>query len=129
MPTGFDDFSKLADRDYSDCTQEAAENAMFLEQLMVKHGFKPYSGEWWHFSDTQSYPVEQSFEPTEAVWYCADCNEFISLRTEPDTSANVITRILVDEKFQVMAFDGDFALVDYEGLRGFVLKQYICCVE
>ena len=63
MPTGFDDFSKLADRDYSDCDAEAAANALMLEQLMKEHGFKPYSGEWWHFSDTQSYPVEHDFEP------------------------------------------------------------------
>lgn len=63
MPTGFDEFSTLADRDYSDCDAEAAANAMFLEETMKKHGFKPYSGEWWHFSDTQSYPVEQEFEP------------------------------------------------------------------
>lgn len=63
MPTGFDDFSTLADRDYSDCTKEAAENAMLLEQLMIQHGFTPYFGEWWHFTDTQSYPVEHDFDP------------------------------------------------------------------
>jgi D-alanyl-D-alanine dipeptidase len=63
MPTGFDDFSKLADRDYSDCEAEAAANALMLEQIMIAHGFKPYIGEWWHFSDTQSYPVEHNFEP------------------------------------------------------------------
>lgn len=63
MPTDFDDFSKLADRDYSDCEAEAAVNALMLEQIMIDHGFKPYSGEWWHFSDTQSYPVEHDFEP------------------------------------------------------------------
>ena len=63
MPTGFDDFSKLADRDYSDCNEEAANNAMLLEQIMKKYGFRPYSGEWWHFSDSQSYPVDEDFEP------------------------------------------------------------------
>ena len=63
MPTGFDDFSALADRDYSDCGIEAAANALFLEECMTEHGFSPYFGEWWHFSDTQSYPVEQDFEP------------------------------------------------------------------
>ena len=63
MPTGFDDFSALADRDYSDCEAEAAENARLLEGIMEKHGFKPYSGEWWHFSDTDSYPVEEEFQP------------------------------------------------------------------
>ena len=129
MPTGFDDFSELADRDYSDCGQEAAANALMLEQMMIRYGFKPYSGEWWHFSDAQSYPVEESFEPTEAAWYYADCKEYISLRTQPDISADVITRIPADEKFQVMAFDGDFALVDYQGFQGFVLKQYICLAE
>lgn len=124
MPTGFDDFSSKADRDYSDCTETAAANAMLLQSIMEKHGFSGYFGEWWHFSDTDSYPVEESFQPVEASWWYADCNEFISLRTEPDTSAEVITRIPVKGKFQVMALDGDFALVDYQGLRGYVLRSY-----
>lgn len=63
MPTGFDDFSALADRDYTDCPPEAAANAKLLEDVMKKHGFKPYSAEWWHFTDTDSYPVEEDFEP------------------------------------------------------------------
>lgn len=63
MPTGFDDFSAKADRDYADCTEAAAGNAQILEILMEKHGFKGYFGEWWHFSDTVSYPVEEVFEP------------------------------------------------------------------
>ena len=63
MPTGFDDFSPLANRDYSDCTDAAANNAQLLEILMEKHGFSGYYGEWWHFSDTVSYPVEHVFEP------------------------------------------------------------------
>ncbi|MBR3933016.1 MAG: M15 family metallopeptidase [Clostridia bacterium] len=65
MPTGFDDFSKLADRDYSDCSNEAASNALMLEKLMKKHGFIPYSGEWWHFADEQTYPVDKVFEPID----------------------------------------------------------------
>lgn len=63
MPTGFDDFSALADRNYSDCTDAAAENARLLEDVMKKHGFKPYSAEWWHYTDTESYPVAEDFEP------------------------------------------------------------------
>ena len=63
MPTGFDDFSPLADRNYGDCTEAAAENARLLEAVMKKHGFKPYSAEWWHYTDTQSYPVEEEFQP------------------------------------------------------------------
>ena len=63
MPTGFDDFSALADRNYSDCPDVAAENARLLESTMKKHGFKPYSAEWWHYTDTDSYPVAEDFEP------------------------------------------------------------------
>lgn len=63
MPTGFDDFSALGDRDYSDCTPEAAANARLLETVMEKHGFKPFWAEWWHFTDTESYPVDEAFEP------------------------------------------------------------------
>lgn len=63
MPTGFDDFSALADRDYSDCTDTAAANAQKLEDVMTKHGFKGYRAEWWHYSDTDTYPVDEVFEP------------------------------------------------------------------
>ena len=125
MPTGFDDFSELADRDYSDCGQEAADNALLLEEVMKKHGFKPYSGEWWHFTDTQSYPVAEDFEPVPAAAYYADCSEFISLRTKPDTSADVITRIPAGEQLVILAKAGAFALVDCQGLTGYVLLDYI----
>lgn len=63
MPTGFDDFSAKADRDYSDCTPEERNNAQILELIMEKHGFSGYKNEWWHYSDTDSYPVEEVFQP------------------------------------------------------------------
>lgn len=65
MPTGFDDFSEKADRDYSDVDPEAAENALLLERVLTEAGFKPYAGEWWHFSDTESYDVEEAFMPED----------------------------------------------------------------
>lgn len=61
MPTGFDDFTTKADRDYSDCTTEAATNAKLLEELMQRCGFKLYYGEWWHYTDTTNYDVEMEF--------------------------------------------------------------------
>lgn len=63
MPTDFDDFSDLADRDYADCSAEAARNASVLEEVMEQNGFKPYFGEWWHYSDTVSYDIANDFEP------------------------------------------------------------------
>jgi len=57
MPTGFDDFTRKADRDYSDVSEAAAKNSQMLEDIMIKVGFKGYSGEWWHYSDVTEYPV------------------------------------------------------------------------
>lgn len=64
MPTDFDDFTSLADRDYSDIEDKTAKkNALLLENIMEECGFKPYSGEWWHFSDTTEYEVSEDFAP------------------------------------------------------------------
>lgn len=63
MPTGFDDFSALADRDYSDVPAEPRAHAQLLEDVMTEAGFRPYQGEWWHFSDEDKYPVEEDFVP------------------------------------------------------------------
>ncbi len=65
MPTHFDDFSAMADRDYSDCSPAAASNARILELIMEKHGFRGYFKEWWHYTDTTDYPVEEEFDPAE----------------------------------------------------------------
>lgn len=67
MPTGFDDFSLMANRDYSDCDEVSADHARLLENLMSNHDFKPYSGEWWHFSDNTVYAVEDTFEPPASI--------------------------------------------------------------
>ncbi|SHI73838.1 M15 family metallopeptidase [Parasporobacterium paucivorans] len=55
MPTAFDDFSLLADRDYSDVSYQAAQNALLLESIMYSCGFTGYKGEWWDYTDSQSY--------------------------------------------------------------------------
>ncbi len=62
MPTEFDDFTARANRDYNDLDRETAANTRFLEEIMVKHGFKSIYYEWWHFvdSDKDKYPV---YEP------------------------------------------------------------------
>ena len=57
MPSGFDDFTSRADRNYSDVSQAAGENARYLEEVMTAVGFVGYSGEWWHYSDSVDYHV------------------------------------------------------------------------
>lgn len=57
LPSGFDEFSLLADRNYSDVSEEAAENSRMLEEIMTTYGFSGYWGEWWHYSDQNIYTV------------------------------------------------------------------------
>lgn len=95
MPSGFDNFTALADRDYSDCTDEAAANAKLLETIMEANGFRGYQKEWWHYTDTDSYPVEDTFDPAPRSWWLPECNEFISLRESPSVQAAVLEKIPV----------------------------------
>lgn len=120
MPTVFDDFSLLADRDYSDCSQEAAANALYLEQLMLQNGFQPYAGEWWHFSDRQEYDVEQCFTPVENVLNRATDGKALALLTEADDSSETAATIRAGECFCVCAKVGSFALTQYREHWGFV---------
>ena len=56
MPTDFDNFSKKADRNYSDISRkEAVKNVKKLEKAMKENSFKPYFNEWWHYTDSISY--------------------------------------------------------------------------
>lgn len=59
MPSDFDEFTVIADRDYSDVSETAKANATLLEMTMQAHGFNGYWNEWWHYSDTVSYEAEE----------------------------------------------------------------------
>ena len=123
LPTGFDNFTAYADRDYSDCSKDAAANAKLLEQTMEKHGFTPYFAEWWHFADTQNYPIDEFFNPSIPATWSANCNEYISLRSVPD--GEVITKIPKGATMELQSWNGKYAKVSYHGMTGFVLTNYI----
>ncbi len=57
LPSAFDEFSSVADRNYNDVSPEAKANALMLESIMYKNGFTGYKGEWWDYSDTNTYDV------------------------------------------------------------------------
>jgi D-alanyl-D-alanine dipeptidase len=59
MPTGYDDFTERAHRNYARLPATVAANRELLERVMVKHGFVGLPTEWWHFDDVdwEKYPV------------------------------------------------------------------------
>jgi len=122
VPTGFDNFTVYADRDYSDCAPDAAANARLLEQLMKENGFKPYFGEWWHFEDETDYPVEESFYPTVPMQWICNCNSYVNLR---NASEKVIGTIPNGGEMKLLGWDYTYAKVEYNGTVGYVATNYI----
>lgn len=59
MPSGFDDFSRRAHRDYPGHSPQAKKNMLLLQREMVREKLTPLPTEWWHFSDPRwhSYPI------------------------------------------------------------------------
>ncbi len=59
MPTGFDDFSEKAHRDYQGAGDIANANRARLQRYLEQVGFIGLSNEWWHFDfiGWEKYPV------------------------------------------------------------------------
>lgn len=118
MPTEFDDFSAKADRDYSDCTEEAADNARLLEDVMKKWGFKPYGAEWWHFTDTVAYPVDEYFDPlVPNAWYAAE--ERVHMRVKPAPGQPLVATLLEGKEVRLQDWAGEFAKILGRGMVGY----------
>ncbi|WP_029460459.1 M15 family metallopeptidase [Solidesulfovibrio alcoholivorans] len=62
MPSGFDDFTEKARRDYTGGDKAALANSKRLEAAMRKEGFEPLPSEWWHFDG----PGWQGYELLDA---------------------------------------------------------------
>jgi D-alanyl-D-alanine dipeptidase len=46
----FDRFGEKSHPDYPGVSEKQHANRMFLQGLMMKHGFRPLESEWWHFT-------------------------------------------------------------------------------
>ena len=59
MPSGYDEFTMRAHRNYADAPTEAINHRELLERVMKEAGFRGASNEWWHFDFVgwQDYPV------------------------------------------------------------------------
>lgn len=59
MPSGYDEFSPRAHRDFVQASPEALANRSRLETWMEAEGLLGISNEWWHFdfSGWQEYPI------------------------------------------------------------------------
>ncbi|MBR2570552.1 MAG: M15 family metallopeptidase [Clostridia bacterium] len=68
MGSPFDWFGCESRTDYQDLTREQSANRTALRSAMVSRGFRPYSGEWWHFTlENEPFPDTYFTFPVSAV--------------------------------------------------------------
>jgi D-alanyl-D-alanine dipeptidase len=60
--TGYDCLDALARTNNPDVSKEAQLNRLLLQHVMQRHGFRPYSREWWHFKLSDDPFPERSFD-------------------------------------------------------------------
>lgn len=117
---------EMPDKDNANITAEATANAQRLEQTMKKHGFNACASEWWRFTDSTSYPVDEYFDPviSASTWY-ANCNNYISLRKKPSSSSSLLTTIPKNATMEVLGWENNYAKVRYKNTVGYVAINYI----
>lgn len=119
MPTAFDDFSGRADRNYAEIPELPRANAELLQQIMERHGFQGYYGEWWHYNDTQKYDPEWIFDPgLVSLWMVTD--DHGCPLTAADSPDLILTDLPKGTVVTLLGYNGDRALVSWQGMRGYV---------
>ena len=55
----------------------------------------------------------------------SNCNEFVTLRSSPSTSASAVTRVALGEVVDAYYYNGTFTKCYYNGMSGYILSQYL----
>jgi len=54
-----------------------------------------------------------------------NCNEFVTLRSRPSTSASAVTRVALGQTVDAYSYNNEFTLCYYNGMKGYVLSRYL----
>jgi len=60
--TGYDCFDEKSHHGAAGISAEATQNRALLAEVLTRHGFKPYSQEWWHYTLREEAFPEQYFD-------------------------------------------------------------------
>lgn len=61
---------------------------------MEKHGFKGHSREWWHFTNKDTYTIEETFVPKKSVMTICGLQRIYHLRLEPSTASETLLKYI-----------------------------------
>ena len=104
---------------YDPNSVELSRKAWSFEKL------QPQIAQLWALS---AAPESQGQAQAGSRWY-AECEEFITLRAGPDVNEAAVATIPAGGEMIYIGPAGDFACVEYNGQRGYVLASYIRPVE
>ena len=117
---------------------EAAETEMETEAsfptgepLTLPEMFLPQNTAGEQQTEPQQTPGNQPpLSQRAVVMQVVNCNEWISLRTMPSTSADTISRIPLGEQvIWIRAAENGFYQVNYQGNTGYALAEYLVQVQ
>ena len=57
--------------------------------------------------------------------YVVNCNEFVTLRKHPSTSAASVTKVAKGQKVDAYYYNSTFARCTYRGMEGYILLEYL----
>ncbi len=134
MPSGYDDFSETAHRNYQGAPAPAIANSRLLEEAMVKQAFEPMPTEWWHFDAPgwNQYPVSDrplwTVSPVAVSVAASAAGPALAgfyLAQDYGLLGDVDVRFIVapDSLSQVSDGNVDVAVVDQKEFLGYVRKQ------
>ncbi len=127
IPYDFDCSDRPSDYDNS---SKAAANADLLSQVMKRHGFVPYLSQWYRYTDQDAYTTDPALTiGSSGIESCPEwtviCDDYLTLRRNPDQSAEALIRLNRGQKVKLISFIADFACVEVNGRVGYVLAAYI----
>ena len=106
MGGSFDLFDSVSRFDYARLSAKQLRNRKLLRDVMVRHGFRPYRGEWWHFTlAKEPYPRTYFTFPVRQLQKAAaslPAAQVARLRAARQTNQLVITS--VDDTGATLAF-------------------------
>lgn len=127
MPTDFDDFSALADRNYGDVSDAAAANAAALENALYAAGFSGYSAEWWHFSDRTSYPFDDleaiPFSMDRSLTYTVAPESGVDLYAAPSSRSEVLERLPQGTAVRIVGWIDEYCRIETKTGQGYLRPE------
>lgn len=93
----------------------------YILSTYLSYEIGAYEGDTYAMDDTAV--AEDSYYMGERT--IVNCNEYVTLRSRPSTASAALTRIPLGQSVECYSYNDDFVVCDYNGLRGYVLLQYI----